>query len=303
MSTESNSLKEHQPSMNVDEQIENLRSKGLIINDMEYARSILRDFSYFRLIKGYSLGLKVKNGNYYDNISFEDIVQLYYFNSELRSILYPQIEHIEIVLRSRISTYFCEKYGVLGYTDKDNFSISDNDFEIFSEELQREVARNARKPYIKNFQTGYIGGQIPLYALVEVISFGTLSKFYKNMKNEDKKAISSQYGINFIYFQSWLENLSYIRNICAHYGRLYYVKMTKIPRLYKPYIKEGISNVRFFATLLVIKHLMQNQKQWHNFIQTLELLIREYPCVRLNYIGFPKNWTDMLKREETANKK
>ena len=34
-----------------------------------------------------------------------------------------------------------------------------------------------------------------MYALVELFSFGTLSKFFKNMKNEDKKAVASIYGI------------------------------------------------------------------------------------------------------------
>ncbi len=29
-----------------------------------------------------------------------------------------------------------------------------------------------------------------MYALVELFSFGTLSKFFKNMKNEDKKAVA-----------------------------------------------------------------------------------------------------------------
>ena len=64
-------LKEHQPPMTVDEQIINLREKGLIIEDEEYARSLLNDVSYFRLIKAYSLGLKIKNGNYekYPNVN------------------------------------------------------------------------------------------------------------------------------------------------------------------------------------------------------------------------------------------
>jgi abortive infection bacteriophage resistance protein len=74
-------LKKHQPPMSVDEQIANLREKGLIIEDEVYARSFLNDVSYFRLIKAYSLGLKTKNGNYNDNVRFEDIVNLYLLKS------------------------------------------------------------------------------------------------------------------------------------------------------------------------------------------------------------------------------
>ena len=51
--------------MTIDEQIVNLRGKGMIIENEDYAKSFLNDVSYFRLIKAYSLGLKEKNGNYY----------------------------------------------------------------------------------------------------------------------------------------------------------------------------------------------------------------------------------------------
>lgn len=50
--------------MTIDEQINNLKEIGLIVEDEEYARKILNDISYFRLIKAFSLNLKPKNGNY-----------------------------------------------------------------------------------------------------------------------------------------------------------------------------------------------------------------------------------------------
>ena len=55
-------LKTQQPPMSVDEQIKNLKSIGLIINDEALAYEFLNDVSYFRLIKAFSLGLKEKNG-------------------------------------------------------------------------------------------------------------------------------------------------------------------------------------------------------------------------------------------------
>lgn len=56
---------------------------------------------------------------------------------------------------------------------------------------------------------------------------------YKNMENEDKKEIAKVFEVNYIYLESWIENLSYVRNICVHYGILYGAKLTKIPKLYK----------------------------------------------------------------------
>ena len=56
-------LKQHPLPMTIDEQIENLKSLGLIIENEEYAKKILNDISYFRLIKAYSLDLNLKMGN------------------------------------------------------------------------------------------------------------------------------------------------------------------------------------------------------------------------------------------------
>ena len=72
-------LKHHQPSMSIDEQVENLKSLGLVIGDEDYAINILNDISYFRLIKAYSLGFKAKNGSYDEGVTFEQIVELYLF--------------------------------------------------------------------------------------------------------------------------------------------------------------------------------------------------------------------------------
>lgn len=55
-------VKQHQPPMTIDEQIENLKNIGLIVEDEEYAKRILNDISYFRLIKAYSLNLKTNEG-------------------------------------------------------------------------------------------------------------------------------------------------------------------------------------------------------------------------------------------------
>ena len=287
-------LKEQQPPLNIDEQITNLKSKGLLIPDEDYAKSILNDISYFRLIKAYSLGLKPKNGNYIDNISFNDIVELYLFDSNFRQLLFPLIEKIEINLRSRIANYFCEKYGVLGYEDINNFAVSIEIFNDFFEETEKEITRNIRSPFIKNFQNNYKDGKIPLYALVEVLSFGTLSKFYKNMKNEDKKAVAKLFGVGYTYFESWIENISYVRNICAHYGRLYNAIFSKTPTLYKQYTALGVSNNRVFSTLLCLKHLLPMDRHWDEFVKNINNLLYKYPKADKFKIGFIETWEDVL---------
>lgn len=93
-----------------------------------------------------------------------------------------------------------------------------NNHKTFIEDIKEEVGRNSKAPFVRNFRDNYEGGELPIYALVEVFSFGTLSKFYKNMKNVDKKVVAKSFGIGYTYLESWLESISYVHNICAHYG-------------------------------------------------------------------------------------
>ena len=295
-------LKQHQPSMSIDEQVENLKSLGLIINDEEYAKRILNDISYFRLIKAYSLGFKPKNGKYNEGVTFEQIVDLYLFNANFRQITFSVIEKIEVNVRCRIANYFADTYGVLGYKDSANF-VGEEYHHTFLADIEEEIGRNTRAPFVRNFKENYEGGELPIYALVEVFSFGTLSKFYKNMKNEDKKAVAKSFGIGYTYLESWLESISYVRNICAHYGRLYNAKLSKTPMLYKEYSQAGIGNNRIFGVLLCMKQILKNDAHWNQYVEQIDMLIDKYEKVDVKTMGFPGNWKELLKNTWIINTK
>lgn len=286
--------KKHQKALTLQEQIENLKNLNLTIKDEVFATNFLNDVSYFRFIKAYSLGLKPKNGPYYDGITFEQLVELYLFNANFRQLLFAQIEKIEINLRCRVSNYFSSVYGVLGYKDSSNF-INVNYHAAFLADINNEINRNKRAPFIKNFQNNYENGDIPFYALVEIFSFGTLSKFFKNMKNADKKVIAGTYGISYTYFESWIESIAYVRNLCAHYGRLYNAKLTKTPMLYQQDRNLGVSNIRIFALLVCLKHILPADRHWIEFVDTIELLFEKYPHVEKGTMGFPADWINILK--------
>ncbi len=289
--------KQHQAPLGVDEQIENLKALGLTFEDETAALSFLNDVSYFRIIKAYSLDLKPHNGKYNEGVTFNMLKELYLFNCNFRQLLFPKIEYIEVNLRCRIANYFCTKYGVLGYLDAGNFDREEYHKE-FLDEIERDVSRNANSPFVKNFQRNYDGGEIPFYALVELCSFGTLSKFLKNMKNEDKKAIGKIYGIGYTYLESWIESLAVVRNICAHYGRLYNFNLAKTPMMYKQY--QNLERFKIFSVLVCMKYLLTKDSHWPDFVCTLEALINKYPNVQISSMGFPENWKEYLFPRDDA---
>lgn len=285
--------KMYQRPLNVDKQLENLKSLGLVIEDETSAKAFLNDVSYFRLIKAYGLGLKKKNRGFEENVSFDEIKELYLFNCKFRQKLFVQIEKVEINLRCRIANYFSCKYGNFGYENPENFKVAEHHAE-FMKEIESEIRRNRKAPFVKNFQENYIGGKLPLYALIELFSFGTLSKFFKNMKNNDKKSISATYGVGYKYFESWIEHIAFVRNICAHYGRIYNVNLSKTPMLYKQYRRCGISSMRIYATLLCLKNILPNDRHWIEFVDYIKILLDKYPHVHIDNMGFPEQWEEYL---------
>ncbi len=286
-------LKKHQAPMSIDEQVKNLKELGLIINNEEEVKEFLNDVSYFRLIKAYSIGLKKKNDKYNQGIKFETIKELYLFNCNFRQALFAQIEKVEINLRCRISNYFSCKYGNFGYEEASNFENAEY-HSSFLVEINNEIDRNSKAAFVKNFRKNYETDKLPLYALIELFSFGMLSKFYKNMKKEDKKAIAQIYGVNYTYLESWIEHIAFVRNICAHYGRLYNVNLSKKPALYKQHIKQGVSNVRVFSTLICLSNLLAKDKHWKDFMDLIQILFDKYQNVKMELMGFPHNWKDFL---------
>ena len=168
----------------------------------------------------------------------------------------------------------------------------------FIDDIEAEIRRNSKATFVKNFRGNYEGGQLPIYALVEVFSFGTLSKFYKNMKNSDKKVVAKFFGVGFTYLESWLESISYVRNICAHYGRLYNAKLSKTPMLYKEYSEIGIGNNRIFGVLLCLKQLLKNDSHWNIFVDKIEMLFEKYESVDIKTMGFPENWKELLEIQQ-----
>lgn len=97
-----------------------------------------------------------------------------------------------------------------------------------------------------------------------------------------------------------LKSIAYTRNLCAHYGRLYNVKIPKSPRLYQQYSTQGIGNNRIFGVLLCIGHLVLHDERWKELVDGLLELIQRYPSVRIETMGFPKNWRVLLSGEKVS---
>ena len=206
------------PHLSFDDQIDLLESRGLSIYNKAYAKSRLNHINYYRL-SAYFIPFQDQKDTFISGTTFEAIIRLYTFDQEVRILIFNTIEKREIFLRTQIAYHFSKNYGAFGYLDKTNFNTDDKDFDWLQGEIQKELARS-KETFVNHYRTKYGSSDLPIWMVVEIISFGTLSKFYSCLKKEDAQAVCDGIALKPFIFKNWLHVLSYVRNICAHHARV-----------------------------------------------------------------------------------
>ena len=282
------------PPLKYKEQLEKLKKRGCIINDDKKCISILESVNYYRL-SAYFLPFKLDNGNYEEGLSFDRVFSIYEFDRKLHGILFNALEETEIFLRSKIAYFHAHEYGALGYMDKANFSVKAELHENFIENFKREIDKNKNILFVKHHIYKY-GGEFPIWAASEMFTFGMLSKFFANMTCQDRENLSNDiYKTNPKFVGSWLRCCTDLRNICAHYGRLYFRTFSAAP--------SGIDNLeekskrKLFGAILSLKKLYPFKDKWDNeTLKKLMSLVDEHKSdIDLEHIGFSYNWIEELK--------
>lgn len=282
------------PPTTFEEQLSILVRRNLIVEDEEFALSVLRRLNYYRFT-GYLLPFRIVDNKYADGTTFGRVYNIYEFDRRLRGLLIGMLEGIEVRLRTQLSYHLAHTYGGLGHLDSHNFR-DPTKHARFIESLQsslRDAHKNKELFAIHHFDK--YKGQFPIWVAVEVMSFGVLSKLFMNLHGRDRSRIAKQaYGVPHEHLGSWLECLVYVRNMCAHYTRLYDKELKIKPKLFS---RPAIENDRLFAAVYVSKRLFDPRKDWNNdFIAGLQSLVDQYKDdIDLGRIGFPQDWLKVLR--------
>jgi len=282
-----------------EEQLGILKQRKLIISNDSFVLSKLKHINYYRL-SAYFLPFQYPKNSENENIflpntSFENILSSYYFDAELRKIIFEAVESIEIYFRTQIAYFHSLKYDAFGYLKLENFRENKADkFQELQDDILKEKTRS-KEFFIKHFKKKYNSVDLPIWSVVEIISFGSLSKFFMILKEEEQnQVIQNIHGINKVVFYKWFHALSGVRNICAHHSRLWNRTLGvsfEVPRGLDSFenIKESRNKV-FFA-LSVIEYLLTCIGEDEvDFKTKIKNLIKKYPKVKLESMGFIENW-------------
>ncbi len=288
-------------AFSIGQQIQQLKERGLTIEDSDNAPHYLSHISYYRLA-GYWWPMQDDKVNHIfkPNSKFCDVIALYNFDRELRLLLFDIIEKIEISLRTKLIYHLSHEFDPWWFQ---NFNIFQNAPDLVKtlSTIEEEIDRS-KDTFIKEHKKKHKddGRFPPAWKSLEQTSFGALSKLYGNLKNNisSKDIIAKEFGtVNHTYLPSWLQSIAQIRNYCAHHSRLWNRNLPGSPKLLPSPPNRWIQDVpkphefqSLYVHLCCMKYLLNVVQPENNFGERLESLLNKYANVDPNALGMKQKW-------------
>ena len=289
-------MRYNKPFQSIEQQIVLLSQRGLIIDGN--AAQYLRHLNYYRL-SGYWLPFQQndKTHQFKKGTQFSDVLNLYIFDRELRLLLLDAIERIEVSVKTQWAYYFAESHGAHAYMDcKLSNNIQWHAQNII--QLEKELERSD-EIFITHYKKTYTSPKMPpIWVICEIISFGLLSRWLKSMKaSEPRNKIAKSYCMDYTVLISFIEHLTYLRNLCAHHSRVWNKKMTKtmqLPRskpsnLISNFNQEKAASRKIYNTLVMMIHLLSIISSGNHFKHQLIELVKKH-TINPIAMGFPTDW-------------
>ena len=284
-----------------DEQLDKLAAHGMIITDREKAKDILKRVNYYRFT-GYALQFRQdpSGSDYIVGTTFETVYHLYKVDEILRDTFRRYIEKAEVYYRTQIAYGFsiakCTETPYDQHYDENNFYNKKGYMEVM-ENFSREKNYYKDSLIVKHHKMKY-SSKMPLWVIVELMSFSNMSKLYSSMYYSEKDAIAHMVGVGRDTLENHLHCLSVLRNKCAHAARMYNTDFNPPAKFTTSFLRKHpeIKNNSLFAYTLVLLKRLPDESSKKSLIQTVENVISEYSDdIDLKLIGFPENYMEIMK--------
>lgn len=315
------------------EQLDQLIGRGLTVTDRERALDYLERIGYYRL-SGYWFAFRERSeplcllnedgrkpkkvreerialDAFRAGTTFQNAVDLYVFDKQLRLLAMDALERIEVALRVDVS-------HTLGQLDPfaylkpelfhDEFSVKldkDSGITRHHEWLGKhaQLIVRSKEEFVRHNRTKY-GLPLAIWVACEVWDFGTLSTLFSGMREAEQDAIASQYGVsNGRIFATWLRSLNYLRNVCAHHSRLWNRNIVDQPKLpssaelawVTPFEGDAHARARCYLLLKITRHLLDvvnPRSSWPDRMKANLLGFPDLSHLGLNLAGMgaPRDW-------------
>jgi abortive infection bacteriophage resistance protein len=283
--------KYNKPPLDVGKQIELLKSRGLIIQDIDLAKHHFQHISYYRL-SAYMLPFKKQQDVFKQDTSFQDILDVYFFDKKLRMITFDAIEKIEVSLRAFITYVMSMEYGANWFEKGNLFEKEDKHKKIIETIKANTIASNQKDVFIEHYCEKYtVPALPPSWMVMETLSFGNVSFIFSSLKKTERKKFEKYFKYNEFLLKSWFHALTYTRNLCCHHSRLWNREFIISPKVNKNFGNNmKLSRRKFFAQALVIEALLKTIAPTNHWSKNLKDIFNKYPNINIQNMGFPKDF-------------
>jgi abortive infection bacteriophage resistance protein len=290
------------PSKTYCEQLDILKARGLTVSDESFALHCLEHLNYYRL-SAYRFPFAIAGNpdKFAPGTTFQQIWDLYHFDRGLRRLLLEACKRVEISVRSRWAYEIGQQLNPLAYKENQHFKDPHIHTQTLKK-LQSEMERS-KEEFIKHHKDTLSMPWPPVWVIVEVASFGSVSNLLKQVKSASlRQSIADTYQLDEKTFCSLFHHLSVLRNTAAHHSRLWnrkFVVTFQLPRKKPQYLWENFythpqhgtdRERKIYNSLVLLIHLIkiiEPASQWPqhllHHLQTLEPTL-------IPSMGFPENW-------------
>ena len=283
------------PALTVGEQVKLLIERGLVCADSSQLERALLAVSYYRFSAYlFPFRSRTEQGKFVPGTTFEKVWSYYRFDRKLRFLVMDAIERVEVAVRSSIVNQFAVQHGVFGYRDAANFAkpLDNVRYQKTLQFIDGETMRS-NEEFVSHFRASYDSSKgLPLWMAAEVMTFGNLLTFFRLMKMSDKKAVARQFGLTSALMESWLTALNYIRNICAHHGRLWNRHVAVCPLIPEkdPQWHESaypVNPTRVYSVLTILNAFVKKVAPQSGWKVRLFSLLADFPDIHRLSMAIP----------------
>lgn len=274
------------PALSIPDILAHLVARGLAIPDRQKASSALERIGYFRLLIYMRPLQNGPNKLFVAGTKFDDILELYEFDRELRLLCLDAIERIEVALRASIGNRTALAYGPHFYLDSRHFESSGSHRDFLSKVI------SAKYLAINHYYTQYNDPSLPtIWSCLEAVTLGAMSKLYSSLHEKNRKIIAKDFNQDEAVLVSWLRSTNMIRNMCAHHNRLWNAQLVvDAPKQAKKIKHEMGSQSSFASRAAVLVALLKVIDPNSGWGPRLVALCRKYPNVDTSKMGFRVGW-------------
>lgn len=296
--------------------------------DNSVSSETLRQHGYYRL-SGYSRFYRSEpqhtqgptQSPFLPDVSIRDVETLEAFDAGLREQLFRGLARIEVALRSYIG-HRLGRGDAFAHRQPD---CLDRDFVRWRSPAAGPPARSphaewlleygsqearAQEAFVDHFRSKY-GRHLPVWVATEVMTLGTLTRLFNGMSLLDRQLIAARFRVldnsgngDAATLSNWLNHLRYVRNVCAHHGRVwnrtYDITLATPSAVGVPLLAHitGRQSRTVYGTLAVLRFLLKTVDSLGSWSQeTTSYLQTNRPTrvkpVQMSDLGFPTGWREL----------